>query len=155
GVETPYFGYGGGELQVWREKDPNWESFFRTRYVLPDLSVEERTKLGKKLSQAPALGVLKVRHEMTCSECGQELGKGRLVFMESEKPLCMVCADLEHLDFVGAGHSMLSRRARKYSKLSVEVLRFSRSRGRYEREGLLVEREALDRASEECLTAAE
>jgi len=49
-----------------------------------------------------------------------------------------------------AGDATLSRRARKYSPLSAVVVRFSRARKRYERQGLLVTPEAIERAEQEC-----
>jgi hypothetical protein len=63
----------------------------------------------------------------------------------------MRCADLDHLIFLTAGDAALTRRAKKASWLSAVVVRFSRSRRRYERRGLLVEEEALSRAEQECL----
>jgi hypothetical protein len=75
--------------------------------------------------------------------------------MEEPGPLCMRCADLDHLVFLPAGEAALTRRARRASRLSAVVIRFSRSRGRYERQGILVEQEALERAERECLADAE
>src|SRR5207245_2005211 len=48
----------------------------------------------------------------------------------------------------------LTRRATKHSALSAVVVRFSRARGRYERQGILVEESALQQAEEECLDDA-
>jgi len=62
---------------------------------------------------------------------------------------------LDHLVFLPSGDTALTRRSRKYSVLSAVVVRFSRSRGRYERQGLLVESEALERAQQECLSDEE
>ena len=45
----------------------------------------------------------------------------------------------------------MTRRARKYSRLSAVVVRFSRGRKRYERQGVLVEEPALEQAEAECL----
>jgi hypothetical protein len=45
----------------------------------------------------------------------------------------------------------LSRRARKASPLAAVVVRFSRSRRRYERRGILVEEAALRQAEAQCL----
>ena len=87
----------------------------------------------------------------TCSECGAELGKGRFLRIEKQKPLCLECADLDHLVFLPSGDMALTRRSRKYSALSAVVVRFSRARRRYERQGVLVEPEALERAQRECL----
>ena len=72
--------------------------------------------------------------------------------MEKGKPLCMKCADLDHLVYVPRGNAALTRRSRKYSNLSAVVVRFSRARKRYERQGLLVEASALEQAEEECLS---
>ena len=45
----------------------------------------------------------------------------------------------DHLVFLARGDVALTRRAGKYSTLRAVVLRFSRSRKRYERQGILVE----------------
>ena len=86
-----------------------------------------------------------------CAECGEELWKGDLLTMEGGKPHCMNCADLDRLVYLERGDACLTRRAKKYSALSAVVVRFSRSRGHYERQGILVEEAALQRAEEECL----
>ena len=54
-----------------------------------------------------------------------------------------------------AGDAAVTRRASKYSKLRAVVVRWSRTRKRYERQGILVEPEALRRAEEESLADAE
>jgi hypothetical protein len=48
-------------------------------------------------------------------------------------------------------YAALIRRAGKYSRLSAVVLQWSRAQKRYERQGLLVEQAALQRAEQECL----
>ncbi|HJY88019.1 MAG TPA: DUF2293 domain-containing protein [Candidatus Acidoferrales bacterium] len=82
------------------------------------------------------------------------MGKGNFLFLQSGQPLCLRCADLDHLLYLPRGDAALSRRARKYSTLSAVVVRFSRSRRRYERQGILIEEAAL-RAEEECLQDAD
>jgi len=99
--------------------------------------------------------VFAILRESKCAECGVELWKGSFLKIEKEKPLCLECADLDHLVFVPSGDTSLTRRSRKNSALSAVVVRFSRSRGRYERQGLLVEHEALERAQQECLSDEE
>jgi len=74
--------------------------------------------------------------------------------MEGERPLCLACADLDHLIFLARGDTALTRRASKYSTLRAVVVRFSRSRKRYERQGVLVEESALEQAERECLADA-
>jgi hypothetical protein len=93
--------------------------------------------------------------DSACAECGEELGKGRFLRLEADRPLCLRCADLDHLVFVGRGVVALTRRATRYSTLWAVVVRFSRSRKRYERQGVLVEEDALARAEQECLSDAD
>lgn len=88
----------------------------------------------------------------TCDECGEDLGrKAWITLVRDIGALCLSCADLDHLVFLASGDAALTRRARKYSRLSAVVLKWSRARRRYERQGLLVEESALDLAEGECL----
>ena len=50
----------------------------------------------------------------------------------------MDIADLDHLIFLPSGDAAVSQRARKQSTLAAIVLKWSRNRRRYERQGLLV-----------------
>lgn len=90
-----------------------------------------------------------------CAECGEELGRGQLLRMEGERPLCLSCADLDRLVFLPSGDAALTRRASERSKLSAVVVRFNRTRKRYERQGVLVDEEALKQAEAECLADEE
>src|SRR5438093_6450080 len=99
--------------------------------------------------------IFSILRDSKCSECGVELWKGSFLKMEKDRPLCLECADLDHLVFLPCGDTALTRRSRKYSMLSAVVVRFSRSRGRYERQGLLVESAALEQAEKECLSDEE
>jgi hypothetical protein len=62
---------------------------------------------------------------------------------------------MDHLVFLPSGDSALTRRAKKNSRLSAVVVRFSHARRRYERQGILVEEDALERAEQECLADEE
>lgn len=94
--------------------------------------------------------------ESICDECGENLGSKAWITLAGEKgALCLVCADLDHLLFLQSGDMALTKRSRRYSTLSAVVLKWSRARKRYERQGLLVEAEALARAEEECLADSE
>lgn len=138
-------------LPVTAGGDPEREKFFRTHYVPADLSESKGKRLAQKLNKTPDLVVFeKVSEEGHCSECQVELGKGNWVFMEKGQPLCLTCADLDHLVFLPAGNTAMSRRARKHSPLSAVLVRFSRARRRYERQGLLVTANALAQAEVEC-----
>ena len=99
--------------------------------------------------------VFSIVRDSGCAECGEELGRGRFLRMEGDRPLCLRCADLDHLVFLEQGDAALTRRAKRYSTLWAVVVRFSRARKRYERQGLLVEEAALARAEQECLSDAE
>src|SRR5438552_19213073 len=88
--------------------------------------------------------------ESRCDECDQALGRGAWISLVGERgALCLSCADLDHLVFLPAGDAALTRRARKHSALSTVVLKWSRSRKRYERQGVLVEDAALAQAEAE------
>jgi len=87
-----------------------------------------------------------------CNECGEDLGRGAWIILAGEKgALCLSCADMDHLIFLPSGDAALTRRSRKYSALSAVVLKWTRARKRYERQGLLVEAQALELAEKDCL----
>jgi hypothetical protein len=90
--------------------------------------------------------------DFSCATCG---GSGTFLIMDEPGALCLTCADLDHLEFLPTGNAALSRRARAESGLSAVVVRFSRSRRRYERQGILVEEAALERAEARCLADAD
>jgi hypothetical protein len=94
--------------------------------------------------------------DSTCDECREELGRQAWIFLAGDRgALCLSCADLDHLVFLPSGDAAVTRRAKKYSQLSAVVLKFSRARKQYERQGLLVEERALAQAEEECLADAD
>lgn len=99
--------------------------------------------------------VFSIVRDSSCSECCAELWRGEFLRMEDDRPLCMACADLDHLVFLPSGDAALTRRASKQSTLRAVVVRFSRSRKRYERQGVLVEEAALRGAEQECLADAD
>jgi hypothetical protein len=103
----------------------------------------------------PEIVVFMVRRETHCSECGRKLWHGSLLRLENEKALCLDCADLGHLEYLPRGDVAVTRRASKYTRLRAVVLEWSRTRKRYERQGILAEPEAIRRAEEESLGDAE
>jgi hypothetical protein len=124
------------------------ELAYRTHWVSPALSEAKRSRLAEAQSRPPELVVVSAVGDFTCPQCS---GSDDLLIMEGEGPLCMDCADLGHLVFLPRGDAALTRRAKRASGLSAVVVRFSRARKRYERQGLLVEPEALEQAELECL----
>jgi hypothetical protein len=139
-------------LRFSKRGDDEVERAYRTHWVSPQLSERERARLAERQSRPPDLVVISPIKDWTCTACG---GSGDLLIMEGPGPLCMTCADLDQLVYLPAGSAALTRRARAHSGLSAIVVRFSRSRGRYERRGVLVEEDALARAERECLADAE
>ncbi|MDY7077354.1 MAG: DUF2293 domain-containing protein [Chloroflexota bacterium] len=108
------------------------------------------------MKKSTDLKVFITTRESRCDECGEDLGrKAWITLVEDKGALCLSCADLDHLVFLPAGDAALTRRSRKHSTLSAVVLRWSRARKRYERQGLLVEEEGLSQAEEECLADSE
>jgi hypothetical protein len=102
------------------------------------------------------LKVFITHRNATCSECGKELGTHAwITLLENKGALCLSCADLDHLVFLPSGDAALTRRAGKYSPLAAVVLQWSRARERYERQGLLVEPQELEKAEQECLADSE
>lgn len=87
-----------------------------------------------------------------CDACGMDLGRKAWITLAGEAgALCLSCADLDHLVFLPSGDTALTRRSRKYANLSAVVLKWSKARKRYERQGILVEEAALEKAEAECL----
>ena len=111
--------------------------------------------MADRTTKSQEIVVFAIVRESRCEECQAELWKGSFLRMENGRPHCMGCADLDHLVFLPAGDAALTRRAKKYSSLWAVVVRFSRARKRYERQGLLVEEYSLQRAEAECLEDAE
>jgi hypothetical protein len=135
-------------LRFTADGDQATERTWRTHWVRSDLSEAARQRVVTAQSKAPDLVVIEPLNQWACAGCG---GSGSLLFMEEGEPLCMGCAELDHLVFLPAGNAALSRRAKQASRLAAVVVRFSRSRKRYERQGILVEEAALEQAEMQCL----
>ena len=96
-----------------------------------------------------------VKRDSECSECSEELLSGSFLRVENDKPLCLSCADLDHLEYLPSGDACLTRRSTKYTKIRALVIKWSRDRKRYERKGILAEPEAIQRAMEDCAADAD
>ena len=128
-------------LQFSRSGDPGIERSYRTHWVSPALSEKKRERLDEKTSRAPDLVVIEpLDTQWTCHRCGDT---GGLLMMENPGPVCLRCVGLDDLEFLPAGDTLLTRRAKAKSPRSAVVMRFSKTRKRYERQGLLVEPRAL------------
>ena len=128
--------------------DPAIEKSYSTHYVSPALSERKQEKLQEKLNRVPHPVVFEILRD------AQVLGvrlwrwaRDHSYLMEAEQPLCLACAGFGDLEFLAAGDVALTRRATKHSARNAVVVRFSRTRKRYERQGVLVETSALERPS--------
>lgn len=131
--------------------DPKIEQSYQTHYMSPALAENKRKKLQEKLDSPPDLVVFRIVQNSQCSQCKKELHKGSFLFMEAGQPLCLHCADLSELEYLPRGNAKLTRRVAKDSSKSAVVVEFSRSRKRYERQGILVEKESLKRVHQELM----
>ena len=128
--------------------DPDVERAYRTHWLSPELSAGARDRLAQRQSRPPELVVIAPLNDWACTACA---GGGDLLIMDTEGPLCLICGDLDHLVFLPVGDAALTRRAKRASRLSAVVVRFSRARKRYERQGVLVEEGALEQVEQDCL----
>jgi len=136
-------------LRFSKSGDEAIERGYRTHWVARELSEAKRQRLRDRESRPPDLVVIQpLNQEWKCTECGSS---GSMLIMDGNHSLCLACADLDHLAFLPAGNTALTRHAKQAGRLSAVVVRFSRARKRYERQGILVEEEALQRAEAECL----
>jgi len=128
-------------LRFSKSGNPAIEKLYRTHWISRELSEKKRERLVEKASRAPELVVIQPLNDTwKCHRCG---GTGDLLIMESPGPACLRCAGLDDLQFLSAGDALLTRRAKAKSPRHVVVVRFSKTRRRYERQGLLVEPHAL------------
>ena len=110
----------------------------------------------EQMEPTTELKVFIATSDPACAECGEQLGRGAWnTLVENKGALCLSCADLDQLVFLPTGNAAVGRRAHRHSALSAVVLQWSRTRKRYERQGLLVEAQALDQAERECLADGE
>jgi hypothetical protein len=140
------------ELRFSVSGDPAIDQAYRTHWVSPELSERKRQRLAEQTAKPPDLVVIQPLNPWSCTVCE---GTGDLLIMEEPGPVCLACADLGHLLFLPAGDAALTRRARRASALSAVVVRFSRTRKRYERRGVLVEEDALADAERRCFVDAD
>jgi hypothetical protein len=111
------------------------------------LSERKRERLLERQNRPPDLVVIAASKPWTWANCRAEFDAGDLLMMADAGPHCLDCVDLGHLDYLPAGDATRTRRAKKSSHVSAVVVRWSRSRKRYERKGILAEPEAIEQAS--------
>ncbi|MGC4051197.1 MAG: DUF2293 domain-containing protein [Paludibaculum sp.] len=146
---------GRANLQFSIDGNPDDETFFRTHFLSTAMPAKQRQKVTEKLNRVEPPALFQILRDSECTECGAEVQSGSLLYLEAQQPLCLACARLDELEYLPAGDAALTRRSTKYSSRTAVVVRFSRARGRYERQGILVEPAALERAEQECAADAD
>jgi hypothetical protein len=122
--------------------------------VAPVPRQKSGTNAANDRRESEDIVVILTRREGKCAECGKEFFDGAMIRMEHGQPHCLDCADLGHLEYLSRGNTALTRRATKHSPLRAVVVQWARARNRYERQGILVTSQAIDRAETECLEDA-
>jgi hypothetical protein len=134
-------------LRFSKSGGPTIEKLYRTHWISGELSQKRRERLVERVNRGPELLVIQpLSDTWKCHRCG---GTGDLLIMESPGPACLRCTGLDDLEFLPARDALLTRRVKGKSARHAVVVRFSKSRHRYERQGLLVEPHALAEAQRE------
>ncbi|WP_232004878.1 DUF2293 domain-containing protein [Mycobacterium sp. ACS1612] len=136
-------------LHFMSDGDPDVERAYRTHWVLadaPEPVAEVPPRRPHKIT------VMLADTAATCTSCG---GIGDLLRAGEAGALCLDCAGLGHLEFLPSGDAALTRRANKASGMSAVVMRWNGRRHRFERQGILVEPAAIERAAQQCLNDAD
>lgn len=138
---------GRAPLRFSKSGDANIERHYRTHWVSPDLKEKARQRLAEKMNRPPQLvAIVPLNPDWTCHRCGRG---GDLLIMEPPGPCCLKCAGFDDLDYLPRGDAKLTKRVAQLSERKLVVVRFSRARKRYERQGLLIESRALREARDE------
>lgn len=110
----------------------------------------------KQNSEENPLTVFFADHDRQCAQCSRNIEKKSLVFINQDNvSICLSCAGLNELVILPSGNTALTVRSKKTSKMTAVILKYSQSRKRYERQGILVEEKALHQAMRECEADAE
>jgi len=136
-------------LQISKSGQPNIEKAYRAYYVSPMLSDKKQQALKEKLEKPPEHVFFCITKSAICDACHCELEKGNFLYKEQEKVLCMQCSGFDKFIFLPYGNAKRTRRAKQHSQRYAVVVRFSRTRKRYERQGLLVEENVLEEVGDE------
>ncbi len=89
--------------------------------------------------------------EECCADCGAEIFRGAFIQITRETGIrCLECAGFAGLVFLPSGDPALTRRATALSTCVATVVKFSKTRKRNERQGVLVEETAFEAAKREC-----
>jgi hypothetical protein len=151
-------------LQFTKSADPSLEARYSTHWATKAFA-EGKQERGEELrgseadearstpaERLPVPGertVFVPLREARCNACGLDLGRRAFIVLVQRQARCLKCEGLHVLVYLPSGNALLTRRAREGSASHAVVLKWSRARKRYERQGLLVEATALKDAAKE------
>lgn len=79
----------------------------------------------------------------------------KLLDKEDEREVyCLKCVKIDHLQVLPPGNAKVTKLAKKYSQTCFLIMKWSQMWKCYERSGLLVEQDALQRARNEAKTTS-
>lgn len=106
--------------------------------------------------QAPPVYLL--TRASRCYNCDAKLEPKSIVQLkqgeDEREVLCRKCAGLDALEFLRSGNTKVTQLAKKYSGRTFVVMQWSELWKCYERQGLLLESQAIDRAENELSVKA-
>ncbi len=90
-----------------------------------------------------------------CHGCDTKLNVDEIVRLnkkddDEKEAFCLKCAGLSGMELLRSGNASVTRLAKKYSTNHFVVMKWSEIWKTYERQGLLVESDALSKAKEEA-----
>jgi len=105
--------------------------------------------------KSPANAVFALSRASRCHGCDAKLPVDEIVKLNSKSKdetevFCRKCAGLEDFEILRSGNAQVTRLAKKYSKEHFVIMKWSELWKTYERQGLLVQPDALERAREEA-----
>ncbi|HNB23669.1 MAG TPA: hypothetical protein PKZ32_14695 [Candidatus Melainabacteria bacterium] len=107
-------------------------------------------KSQKTAKEAPVYALVRASR---CYNCDSKQEPGSIVKFEPGKDereiRCRKCATLDQLEFLKSGNAKVTQMAKKYSQRVVVVMQWSELWKTYERIGLLVQPQAIDRIEKE------
>ena len=87
-------------LRFFANGDPLAEAAWRSQWISAEVPAAQRERIANRQAAPPDLIVVQPVKDWTCAECG---GTGNLLVMDDIGPLCLICADMDHLVFLPAG----------------------------------------------------
>lgn len=85
-----------------------------------------------------------------CDNCDRRLEPGEIVKLrkleEEQEAYCRACSNLDCLEIVRPGNAKITRLSMKYSQQKYVIVKWSDAWKCYERQGILVEPAAVDKA---------